>query len=191
RQRKCSTTFFARSGFQAKKPNIFNRGLSQNAPPLFKLGLTGEFPFGVFLNAAVNVKSNNRLLWPAFMTSNPQFAPLATELQSVVDLCLRQNPLERPTADALVSLSEELCYIDLARHTAVVNNIIQSGYSAFAAKPGGETVFFSMESLYGAKRNEVKIGSMICYCSFEGRPRFRAHPVTIINNNANKVGGGG
>ncbi|MEO5338599.1 MAG: hypothetical protein H7841_17190, partial [Magnetospirillum sp. WYHS-4] len=39
RQRKCSTTFFARSGFQAKKPNIFNRGLSQNAPPLFKLGL--------------------------------------------------------------------------------------------------------------------------------------------------------
>lgn len=61
---------------------------------MFKL-MTGEYPFGVFLNAAVNVKNQKRLDWPSFMTENAQFAPLCRELQKIVDSCLEYDPAKR------------------------------------------------------------------------------------------------
>jgi serine/threonine-protein kinase len=38
--------------------------------------IKGEYPFGVYLDAAVNVKTKNRMDWPKFMTSNPQYQNL-------------------------------------------------------------------------------------------------------------------
>jgi len=143
--------------------------------------LTGDYPFGVYLEAAVNVKTGNRKPWPQFMTLNPQFVPLATKMQSIVGLCLQENPLNRPTADDLVLLTGQLCYISAERKIATIDKIIQNGYSAFAKSISGETVFVPMDSLYGARRQEVQPGLRICYSSFEGSPRNRAHPVLLIN----------
>jgi serine/threonine protein kinase, bacterial len=143
--------------------------------------LTGDYPFGVYLEAAVNVKTGNRKPWPQFMTLNPQFVPLATEMQRIVDLCLQENPASRPTADDLVLQTGQFCYIAAERKIATVDRLIQNGYSAFATSGSGETVFVPMDSLYGALRQEVQPGRRICYCSFEGTPRDRAHPVLLIN----------
>jgi serine/threonine-protein kinase len=77
---------------------------------MFKL-LTGEYPFGVYLEAAVNVKNRDRKAWPEFMTSYAQFKPLATELQAIVDSCLEYDPAARPTAEDLIRKCEDLCYL--------------------------------------------------------------------------------
>jgi serine/threonine-protein kinase len=142
---------------------------------MFKL-MAGEYPFGVFLDAAVNVKTQNRLDWPLFMTANPQFSPLCRELQSIIDSCLEYDPAKRPTADNLVKMSQNLCYQTSERHEATVDKLIQNGYSGFASNPQ-HSVFFSIHSLYGASR--VPSGSKITYSKFPGNPNASPHPVII------------
>ena len=142
---------------------------------MFKL-MAGEYPFGVYLDAAVNVKTQNRLAWPSFMTENPQFSPLARELQTIIDSCLEYDPTKRPTADDLVKKCQNLCYQTSKRHEATVTKLIQNGYSGFASNPQ-HSVFFSIHSLYGASR--VQSGSKITYSKFPGHPNARAHPVII------------
>jgi serine/threonine-protein kinase len=142
---------------------------------MFKL-MAGEYPFGVFLDAAVNVKTQNRLDWPTFMTANPQFSPLCRELQEIIDSCLEYDPTKRPSADDLVNKCQNLCYQTSKRHEATVNRLIQNGYSGFASNPQ-HNVFFSIHSLYGATR--VPDGGKITYSKFPGHPNARAHPVIV------------
>ncbi len=163
---------FRKSGEPSEMPvDIWSLGAM-----MFKL-LTGEFPFGVFLQAAVNVKSNNREKWPAFMTANDQFAPLASELQEIIDSCLEQNPSNRPTAIDLVLRCEDLCYLNAPRKNGNVYRLIQNGYSGFV-QSGAENVFFSMKSVYGP--NTPKQGSKVCFSDFPGTPQNRAHPVLVV-----------
>ncbi len=145
---------------------------------MFKL-LTGEFPFGVYLEAAVNVKNKNRKPWPPFMTSNSQFAPLAQELKAVVDSCLEYDPDARPSAIDIAQKCEELCYLAVERYEGKVQNLIQNGYSGFIA--GDVDTFFSMESVYGVLKPNTDENSHVCFSRFPGNPKPRAHPVIVIN----------
>jgi serine/threonine-protein kinase len=146
---------------------------------MFKV-LTGEFPFGVYLEAAVNVKNQTRRPWPAFMTSNPQYKPLAEKLQNIIDLCLIYDADKRPSADQLVTEFSRLCYINVHRTEGDVTNLIQSGYSGFTDDPDGG-VFFSMESVYGSRRPATARDSHVCYSRFPGSPRYRGHPIVVID----------
>lgn len=147
---------------------------------MFRL-LTGVYPFGVYLDAAVNVKTKNRAPWPSFMTTNPQFAPLAIELQGIVESCLNYDPGERPTADELIHQLSETCYINSHRIEGTVEKLIQGGYSGFADDLDGG-VFFSMESVYGKRRpSRSAPDSRICYSRFPGSPRYRGHPIVVID----------
>lgn len=143
---------------------------------MFKL-MTGEYPFGVYLEAAVNVKIKNRLEWPSFMVSNQQFAPLSLELQSIIDKCLEYDPSVRPSADDLVTMCQNLCYQTTERHEATVSKIIQNGYSGFA-QSHDHKIFFSKHSVYGPSK--VYEESRISYSKFPGLPNERAHPVIVI-----------
>lgn len=107
---------------------------------MFKI-MTVIYPFGVYLQAAVNVQTRNRAPWPAFMTSNAQYQPLALELQSIVEACLSYAPDDRPTADDLVQQISGVCYINVHRSEGEINNLIQNGYSGFIDE-GGAPVFF-------------------------------------------------
>ena len=145
---------------------------------MFKL-LTGEYPFGVYLEAAVNVKNRERKPWPRFMTQKAQFTPLAKELQALVDSCLQYDPENRPTAQDLSVKCQDLCYLSVKRKEGTVTNLIQNGYSGFIDGPD-EKVFFPMESVYGAVRPDTNQHRHVCYSSFPGSPRFRAHPVIVL-----------
>lgn len=147
---------------------------------MFRL-MTGIYPFGVYLEAAVNVKSKNREPWPAFMTANKQFSTLSTELQKIVDSCLEYEPEKRPKAKDLVSICEELCYLSTPRELGNVTNFIQNGYSGFINGAGG-TAFFSIESVYGPIKPDTSHNSSVCFSKFPGSPRDRAHPVTLWKN---------
>lgn len=76
---------------------------------MFRL-LTGEYPFGVYLDAAVNVKTQQRKPWPNFMIRNAQFTPLSKELQALVESCLEYDPVARPSAQELTSRCQDLSY---------------------------------------------------------------------------------
>lgn len=145
---------------------------------MFQL-LTGEVPFGVYLDAAVNVKNQHRKPWPSFMTSNAQFKPLAIELQKAVESCLSYDASKRPTADQLVDVCQKMCYLAMDREQGEVYNLIQNGYSGFAKNAEGD-VFFSMESVYGPKKPDTGNNSYVCFSSFSGKPRNRAHPILVI-----------
>lgn len=147
---------------------------------MFKL-LTGEYPFGVYLDAAVNVKNQTRKPWPAFMTSNTQFSPLALELQSIINNCLEYDPNDRPTAEELVCKCQHLCYLDVDRIEGVVTHLIQNGYSGFI-DGNGKTFFFSMESAYGPTKPDSLNNTNVCFSFFPGTPRERAHPVISIKS---------
>lgn len=141
--------------------------------------LTGKVPFGVYLQAAVNVQNRNREPWPSFMTSNPQYKNLAQQLQSIVEKCLQYNISDRPTADELVEEISALCFIGVDRKVGRVSNLIQHGYSGFIDGDDGEGTFFSRESIYGPK-SSAAIGNKVCYSSFPGAPRDRGHPIILI-----------
>ncbi|VVN66328.1 serine/threonine-protein kinase [Pseudomonas fluorescens] len=145
---------------------------------MFRL-LTGEYPFGLYLEAAVNVKTQNRKEWPLFMTNKAQFRPLSLELQKIINSCLNYDPVARPTAESLALSCRELCYLAVDREEGTVDKLIQHGYSGFASTVN-KTVFFSMESAYGPTRPNEADNNHICFSSFPGAPNERAHPVLVI-----------
>jgi serine/threonine protein kinase, bacterial len=145
---------------------------------MFKV-LTGEYPFGVYLEAAVNVKNQTRKPWPAFMTRNPQYKFLAENLQNIIERCLTYDADKRPSADQLVKEFSKLCYINVARAEGDVTNLIQNGYSGFTNDVDGG-VFFSMESVYGSRKPATAKNSRVCYSRFPGFPRYRGHPIVVI-----------
>jgi serine/threonine-protein kinase len=146
---------------------------------MFKI-MTGIYPFGVYLQAAVNVQTRNRATWPDFMTRNPQYRPLSLVLQSLVERCLSYDAKDRPSADDLVREISAVCYINVHRSEGSVNNLIQSGYSGFI-NDGAEPVFFSMESVYGDRRPAIQSNNRVCYSKFPGFPRHRGHPIVVID----------
>jgi len=146
---------------------------------MFQL-MAGEVPFGFYLQAAVNVQNRNRRPWPNFMTENPQYKPLAKDLQSLVDRCLSYEIEARPSADELVKEISTLCYINVDREEGTVTNLIQNNYSGFADSVNGKTIFFSMESAYGMKRPNSTTHRRICYSCFPGTPRDRGHPIVTL-----------
>jgi len=145
---------------------------------MFQL-LTGEFPFGVYLHAVINVQNQDRTKWPSFMASNQQYKQLTNDIKHIVEKCLSYDPSLRPTASQLVGLCEELCYLNTPRVIGTVSNLIQNGYSGFVdCTENNETSFFSMQSLYGNKRPNV--GSKLSYSTFSGTPQNRAHPIMVL-----------
>lgn len=147
---------------------------------MFKL-LTGEFPFGVYLDAAVNVKNKQRLQWPPFMTSNLQFSSLAKELQTIVDSCLEYNPAIRPSAQDIAKKCEDLCYLNVDRQEGIVQNFILNNYAGFIFNAG--SIFFYTDSVYGPKKPDLTTNRHVSFSCFPGSPKPRAHPVVVINKN--------
>lgn len=141
--------------------------------------VTGKVPFGVYLQAAVNVQNRNREPWPQFMISNPQYKNLSQQLQTIIEKCLQYDVSDRPSADEIVEEISELCFIGVERKVGSVDNLIQNDYSGFIDGEDGMKTFFSQESVYGI-RTRANRGNRVCYSSFPGTPRDRGHPIIVI-----------
>lgn len=140
--------------------------------------LTGEFPFSNGLKAVQNILTNSITPPPAFLTENPQFRTLASELLVISLSCLKKNPTERPSADDLVKKCELLCYAKNPRYIGNIKNIFYNAYG-FIARPLNDDVFFNQSSVYGPRN--AKIGDKVCFSMFIGGGAWRAHPVMILD----------
>ena len=140
--------------------------------------LTGEYPFGAGFEAPANIKLKRRATWPAFMTTSLQFSPLSQSLQELVEKCLGWDPCDRPTADHLVKLCEELCYFNAPRDVDRVANTKYSGAFGFIELRGKPNVFFNSDSVYGDRK--ATNDTQVSFSSCPGAPQYRAHPVIVL-----------
>lgn len=146
---------------------------------MFRL-LTGSYPFGEAMFVPVNVNNNKREAWPAFMTSKPQFAPLAKSLQTLVEICLEKDVPKRPSADEVAEYCEKLCFHFAARSRGTISNIDGSTYRIL--DKSGRTVFCHSDSCYGSTK--LTTGVTVAYNAFPGTPYPRAHPVVALRSPA-------
>ncbi|WP_206126737.1 protein kinase domain-containing protein [Burkholderia sp. Ac-20379] len=137
--------------------------------------MTGETPYGVGLRVVAKILEAAPPVFPAFVTSNPQFSPLSTRLIALVHRCMAKDPLNRPTADELVQLCGELCYPVTLRYRGRVKDIRYDAWGFINC--GGADVFFHNSSVYGDK---PKVNDQVVFSSFDGDGAFRAHPVMLI-----------
>lgn len=139
--------------------------------------LCGEAPYGVGLRAVRAILAAERPDTPAFLKTNPQFAPLATQVLDLIFSCLLRDPAARPTADALVASCGNLCYSPAPRREGRVKRIDYSKYGFIGTDTGD--VFFHIESVYGPDR--LQVDDKVLFSSFNGGGADRAHPVVKLS----------
>lgn len=139
--------------------------------------LSGATPFGSGLAAVRKIQEAAPPPTPAFMTSNPQFAPLATELMNLALSCLNKDPAARPTADQIVAQCGRLCYSLEPRSEGVIARIDYGKYGFI--NTDGPDIFFHISSVYGPK--SAQVGSCVIFASYDGGGARRAHPVVVVD----------
>ena len=136
----------------------------------------GEPPFGTGLRAVHRILNVDVAAVPDFVTSNPQFRPLAEQVMNLAMSCLVRDPAARPTADEIVQKCGLLCYNSSPRREGVVRRIDHQKYGFIATGEGD--VFFHMGSVYGSERPTV--GDRVLFSSYEGGGAPRAYPVVKL-----------
>ena len=139
--------------------------------------LCGEPPFGSGLRAVGKILAAERPVAPAFLTANPQFAPLARQVLDLSLSCLSRDPAARPTADQLVAACGELCYSPAQRVEGVVRRIEHNAWGFIALADGGDA-FFNKASVYGP--GALQVGDRVVLAAFAGGGSPRAHPVIKV-----------
>lgn len=135
--------------------------------------MCGETPFGSGLRAVKTILAAEKPAPPAFLTSNPQFAPLAKEIMELVYSCLQRDPVVRPSADDLVKSCGDLCYSPAPRRSGRIRRF-EHGKWGFISTDKGD-VFFHKDSAYGP--DKLQLGDQVLFSSFNGGGADRAHPI--------------
>lgn len=137
--------------------------------------LSGQFPFGSGLRAVPKIMAAELPNVSSFVTSKNQFRPLAKEILNIIGSCLRKDPTERPSADALVELCNALCYTVSERSIGRVYEFRHNAWG-FIRGPEGD-VFYHKNSVYGPL--PVK-GDDVLYSCYESEQSPRALPVVKL-----------
>lgn len=143
---------------------------------MFQL-VCGEPPYGFGLLAVRKILAAEGPIAPQFLTSNPQFATLATEVLDLALACLQRDPVLRPTADDLVGRCGQLCYTDVERYVGVVKSINHNAWGFIRME--NRDVFFHLSSVYGPRQPIV--GDRVIFAKYDGGGAPRAHPVVLLD----------
>ncbi|WP_077001034.1 serine/threonine-protein kinase [Variovorax sp. KK3] len=137
--------------------------------------LTGQTPYGEGLRSVRAILAAEPPAQPAFLTANPQFAPLASEVMDLALSCMQRDPSDRPSADHLVASCGNLCYTPGERTVGTVKTIYDHGRFGWLSIGRAKDVFFHVESVYGPEA--VKENDRVLLASYDGGGGDRAHPV--------------
>jgi len=138
--------------------------------------LSGSKPFGTGYRAVPAIQAANLPALPSEILVKPQFGALSSEIHQVIARCLKKNPSDRPDADALVGLCEQLCYSMQSRELGTIGHM-PFATGGFINVPGKSDVFFHMDSVPVGR---VKPGDTVWFSKSPGAPRDRAFPVVPI-----------
>lgn len=136
--------------------------------------IAGAPPYGTGLRIVKKILEAEPPEFPSFLTANPQFAPLATQLMNLILSCMQKDPALRPSADELVMRTSALCYPITPRFEGRVREIRHGAWGFIVSE--GTDVFFHLSSVFGARPTA---GSTVLYSKFNGGGAERAHPVVV------------
>lgn len=136
--------------------------------------LTGELPYGQGFKAIPQILNADPPKLPDFITNNPQFRTLGTEIFGIILRCLTKNAEHRPSALELVRLCERLCYPPLRRELGTVSHYPAASFGFIEADSDKGTIFFHTDSVYGRRPPP---NTRVWFTRYVGSPRDRAHPV--------------
>ncbi|MGK0270982.1 MAG: serine/threonine protein kinase [Cocleimonas sp.] len=138
--------------------------------------LVGKKPFGSGLRAVRHIVTGNYDAFPDFLTSNPQFRYLSSELISLIKSCLIVDASKRPSADDLVESCSQLCYPVSKRFLGVIENLQYNAFG-YISVPEENNVFYHVSCIYGDK---PKVGEQVMISKYDGGGSDRALPVVRI-----------
>ena len=138
--------------------------------------LAGQRPFGSGLRAVRHIVEGKYDPFPAFVTSNPQFMHLSTELISLIESCLNVDVNKRPNADDLVQRCSFLCYQVSERHIGTIKNINHNRWG-FISAPNQDDVFYHIDSIYGQR---PCVGETVMFSKYSGGGADRALPIVRL-----------
>lgn len=119
-----------------------------------------------------NITRNTPINTPTFVTSKAQFRPLAEEIIEIADRCLQSNPNDRPTADQLVEMCDELCYTVSDRKIGTIKSYMHNAWGFI--RTSGDDVSWHKDSVFGEL---PKVNDKVLFSCYEGSPAQRALPV--------------
>lgn len=134
--------------------------------------LSGSPPYGTALTSVPRILAAEVVADPNFIDSCRQLAPLGRELLETVKNCLKKNPEDRPTAVALVSFAEGICYAQRPRFVGAVRTYLKPSYGFLRGDEGDN--FFHVNSVYGPK---IKIGDRVAFSRTPGAGADNAFPI--------------
>lgn len=138
---------------------------------IFEL-LTGKKPFGGKLASVPRILAGVVPPLPSFCNKQ-QYKSLSNELDGIIRSCLVVDPNNRPTASALESSLQEICYAMDIFEVAVVTRVPESWY-AFLSTSGTKSMMCHRDSLYGA--GSFSEGDKLLVARHPGLPNDRAFP---------------
>lgn len=139
---------------------------------MFEL-LTGTRPFGSGYGAVPAIQAAVVPPLPPAMLGKLQFATLSQELYGIILRCLKRKPDERPGADEVVRLCQDLCYAVMEREFGTIGYMPHQN-SGFITRPGQVDVFFHQNSVPAGRVNQ---GQRVWFSRHPGEPRERAFPI--------------
>jgi cold shock CspA family protein len=137
--------------------------------------LTGTPPFGTGLRAIPRLMSKQKPVLPDRVRSHPQFGALAREIGDIICSCLEYEPNQRPTAAALASRCDAVCYLPPVREVGTVNNYPASSFGFIKSDDGAKVFFHVRNVVFDGPRPPV--GTRVWFTKFDGQPAPRAIPV--------------
>ena len=141
--------------------------------------IAGTPPFGSSPAAVYGILKGDAPAVPDYLLTKTNYQPLGEELWEAVRRCMAFDAKDRPSADELVEVCAELCYLDTHRNAGTVYNYrIQKGAWGFINSDEGNSVFLHGGNFFGQL---PKNGMRVAFSEFDGKPRTRAFPVIEIS----------
>lgn len=138
--------------------------------------LVGRKPFGGGYKAVPLIQAAKMPEIPREVMQSIQYRTLVSEISETIGKCMMKNPNDRPTADDVVAMCEQLCYSPKTREFGTIASVEYRSYGFINAdRSGVSPIFYHKDSLYGGR--SVKIGQRVWFSRYAGTPRDRAFPV--------------
>ena len=141
--------------------------------------IAGSPPFGGGPKAVQGILNGDAPAEPKYLLKKRHYQPLGGTLWDLIRECMSFDASARPTADDIVAMCSELCYLDEERVAGTVYNYkIQKGSWGFIDSDNGDDVFLHAKNFFGKK---IENGIRVSYTGFPGRPKVRAFPVIKLD----------
>jgi serine/threonine-protein kinase len=147
--------------------------------------LTGVKPFGDGYKAVRRIEVDPVPPLALSISGNPQFGPLAQQIEAVLLRCLQKSPDDRCSADELAAECGRLCYTNAPRFYGKIDTISYGKHGRLLSDDEDRRVFYHINSGYNF--GKLELGKRVWFSQYPGSPYPRAFPIVAAVTPAPEV----